>query len=51
MTAGWHLTYTLDNSNPGVQALNDGVSLVDTFTVLLGGWHGQGGEHHHQRCH
>ena len=26
-------TYTLDNSNPAVQALNVGQTLTDTFTV------------------
>jgi VCBS repeat-containing protein len=33
MTAGGTWTYTLDNSNPAVQALNVGQTLTDTFTV------------------
>jgi VCBS repeat-containing protein len=33
MTAAGVWTYTLNNSNPAVQALNDGEHLTDTFTV------------------
>jgi len=33
MTAAGAWTYTLDNSNPTVRALNDGEHLTDTFTV------------------
>ncbi|WFU15923.1 VCBS domain-containing protein [Bradyrhizobium sp. CB3481] len=33
MTAAGVWTYTLDNSNPAVQALNVGGTLTDTFTV------------------
>src|SRR5207245_6514520 len=33
MTAGGVWTYTLDNSNAAVQALNVGGTLTDTFTV------------------
>src|SRR5204862_4917985 len=32
--ASGHWSYTLDNSNAAVQALNDGGSTTDTFTVL-----------------
>ena len=32
--AAGHWSYTLDNSNPTVQALNDGQSTTDTFSVL-----------------
>ena len=34
LTANGVWTYTLDNANPTVQALNDGDILTDTFTVL-----------------
>ncbi|HEY2211850.1 MAG TPA: VCBS domain-containing protein, partial [Bradyrhizobium sp.] len=34
MTAAGVWTYTLDNSNPTVRALNDGEHLTDTFTVF-----------------
>src|SRR5437879_6110012 len=34
MTAGGVWTYTLDNSNAAVQALNVGGTLTDTFSVL-----------------
>ena len=34
LTADGHWTYTLDNANAAVQALNDGDTLTDTFTVL-----------------
>jgi VCBS repeat-containing protein len=38
MTADGHWTYTLDDSNPAVQALNVGQTLTDTFTVTtIGG--------------
>ncbi|MET4040668.1 VCBS domain-containing protein [Bradyrhizobium sp. RT6a] len=33
MTAAGVWTYTLDNANPAVQALNAGETLIDTFTV------------------
>ena len=33
VTAAGHWTYTLDNSNPAVQALNVGGTLTDTFTA------------------
>ena len=33
MTAGGVWTYTLDDTNPNVQALNDGQTLTDAFTV------------------
>ena len=33
MTAAGVWTYTLDNTNSAVQALNDGATLTDTFTV------------------
>ncbi|WOH65378.1 VCBS domain-containing protein [Bradyrhizobium sp. BWA-3-5] len=33
MTAAGVWTYTLDNTNPAVQALNIGATLTDTFTV------------------
>jgi VCBS repeat-containing protein len=33
ITAGGHWTYTLDDSNPAVQALNVSDTLTDTFTV------------------
>jgi VCBS repeat-containing protein len=33
MTEGGNWTYTLDNDNAAVQALNDGDTLEDTFTV------------------
>src|SRR5437763_13540029 len=33
MTAGGTWTFTLDNANTAVQALNVGDSLTDTFTV------------------
>ena len=42
-------TYTLDNSNPAVQALNVGDTLTDTFTAAHGGRHRAAGHHHHQR--
>ena len=34
LTANGVWTYTLDNNNAAVQALNDGDTLTDTFTVL-----------------
>ena len=34
LTANGVWTYTLDNTNAAVQALNDGDTLTDTFTVL-----------------
>ena len=34
-------TYTLDNANAAVQALNDGETLTDTFTVADRGRHPQ----------
>ena len=42
-------TYTLDNSNAAVQALNDGPPLTDTFTVLSEDGTAQAGDHHHHR--
>ncbi|MBD2257845.1 Ig-like domain-containing protein [Pseudanabaena sp. FACHB-2040] len=36
-------TYTLNNASPAVQALNDGQTLLDTFTYTLND--GQGGTH------
>lgn len=33
-------TYTLDNSNPAVNALNNGQSLTDTFTYTVSDGHG-----------
>ena len=33
LTAAGVWTYTLDNNNPAVQALNVGQTLTDTFTV------------------
>ena len=32
-------TYTLDNTNAAVQALNDGETLTDTFNVVTAGRH------------
>ena len=38
ITANGHWTYTLDDSNPAVQALNASDTLTDTFTVTtIGG--------------
>jgi VCBS repeat-containing protein len=38
ITTGGHWTYTLDDGNPAVQALNAGETLTDTFTVTtIGG--------------
>ena len=36
MTAAGVWTYTLNNANPAVQALNAGDTLTDTFTVTTG---------------
>ena len=40
-------TYTLDNSNAAVQALNVGETLTDTFTATTDRRHRQVGDHHH----
>ena len=37
MTSGGVWTYTLNNNNPTVQALNAGASLTDTFTITTTG--------------
>jgi VCBS repeat-containing protein len=42
-------TYTLDNTNPAVQALNVGGTLTDTFTVATVDGTTQLVDHHHQR--
>ena len=49
LTAAGVWTYTLDNSNAAVQALNVGQTLTDTFTVDDGRRHLPAGDHHHQR--
>ena len=49
MTADGVWTYTLDDDNSAVQALNVGDKLTDTFTVTTDRWHSAGGDDHHQR--
>ena len=41
-------TYTLDNGNAAVDALGDGETLTDSFTVLTDGRHPAGDHRHHQ---
>ena len=48
MTAGGVWTYTLDNSNAAVQALNAGQTLTDTFTVTTVDGTAAADHHHHQ---
>ena len=53
LTAAGVWTYTLDNSNAAVQALNVGQTLTDTFTATTVDGTGAAGDHHHQwhqRC-
>ncbi|MDQ2082873.1 VCBS domain-containing protein, partial [Xanthobacteraceae bacterium Astr-EGSB] len=40
ITAGGAWTYTLDNSRPATQALKEGQSVTDTFTVMVSDTHG-----------
>ena len=49
MTAAGVWTYTLDNSNAAVQALNVGDTLTDSFTVTTVDGTAQAGDDHHQR--
>ena len=49
MTAAGVWTYTLDNANSAVQALNVGDTLTDTFTVTTVDGTATGGDGHHQR--
>ena len=49
LTAAGVWTYTLDNSDGAVQALNVGDTLTDTFTVSERGRHQPNRHHHHQR--
>ena len=49
MAAGGTWTYTLNNNNAAVQALNAGGTLTDTFTVHTAGRHRAAGHRHHQR--
>ena len=49
LTAAGVWTYTLDNSNTAVQALNAGETLTDTFTAVTTDGTPQLGDHHHQR--
>ena len=48
LTAAGVWTYTLDNTNAAVQALNAGQTLTDTFTATITGRHHPAGDHHHQ---
>ena len=48
LTAAGVWTYTLNNDNPTVQALNVGQTLTDTFTVTHGRRHPAAGDHHHR---
>ncbi len=53
LTAAGVWTYTLDNSNAAVQALNAGQTLTDTLHGDHGGRHHPAGDDHHrwrQRC-
>ena len=43
-------TYTLDDNNAAVQALNGAATLTDSFTVLDRGRHGAGRDGHHPRA-
>ena len=47
LTAAGVWTYTLDNSNPAVQALSTGDTLTDTFTATTVDGTAPGGDHHH----
>ena len=50
MTAAGVWTYTLDNANSAVQALNVGGTLTDTFTVTtVDGTPTAGDDHHHRQ--
>ena len=49
LTAAGLWTYTLDDNNAAVQALNAGDTLIDTFTAVTIGRHLPGRDHHHQR--
>ena len=49
LTAAGVWTYTLDNSNAAVQALNAGATLTDSFTVADRRRHRAGRHHHHHR--
>ena len=49
LTAAGVWTYTLDNSNATVQALNAGQTLTDTFTATTVDGTAAAGDHHHQR--
>ena len=49
MTAAGVWTYTLDNPNSAVQALNVGDTLTDTFTVTTVDGTAAGGDGHHPR--
>ena len=49
LTAAGLWTYTLDDTNAAVQALNAGDTLIDTFTVADHRRHLPGRDHHHQR--
>ena len=49
LTATGVWTYTLDNSNATVQALNVGQTLTDTFTATTVDGTAAAGDHHHQR--
>ena len=49
LTATGVWTYTLDNSNATVQALNVGQTLTDTLTATTVGGTSPAGDHHHRR--
>ena len=49
MTAAGVWTYTLNDANSAVQALNVGDTLTDTFTVTTIDGTATGGDDHHQR--
>ena len=49
MTAAGVWTYTLDNNNATVQALNAGATLTDSFTAVDRRRHRAGRHHHHHR--
>ncbi len=49
LTAAGVWTYTLDDNNAAVQALNAGETLTDTFTATTVDGTSAGGDHHHQR--
>ena len=46
LTAAGVWTYTLDNTDPAVQALDAGGTLTDSFTALTGRRH-RAGRHRH----